>query len=86
MRLYPISRKWPLGEEQPFQHQQPPRGQSINITDVARLSVDNITDEEMDNYLNDGACLTVCGGVSINNASFVHLKEGRLSTAKGLTL
>ena len=60
--------------------------QSINITDVARLSVDNISDEEMDNYLSDGTCLSICGGISINNALFVHLKEGRLSTAKGMTL
>jgi len=60
--------------------------QSVNITDIARLSVDDITDEEMDKYLSEGTCLTVCGGVSINNALFVHLKEGRLSTAKGLTL
>ena len=59
---------------------------SINITDVARLSVDNISDEEMDNYLSDGTCLSICGGISINNALFVHLKEGRLSTAKGMTL
>ena len=60
--------------------------QSVNITDVARLSVDNISDEEMDNYLRDGTCLSICGGISINNALFVHLKEGRLSTAKGMTL
>ena len=60
--------------------------QSINVTDVARLSIDNISDEEMDNYLNNGTCLSFCGGVSITNALFVHLKEGRLSTAKGMTL
>ena len=58
----------------------------MNITDVARLSVDNISDEEMDNYLSDGTWLSICGGISINNALFVHLKEGRLSTAKGMTL
>lgn len=40
----------------------------------------------MDNYLSDGTCLSICGGISLNNASFVHLKEGRLSTAKGMTL
>ncbi len=60
--------------------------QSVNITDVARLSIDNISDEEMDNYLKDGTCLSLCGGISINNALFVHLKEGRLSTARGMTL
>lgn len=60
--------------------------QSINITDVARLSIDNISDDEMEDYLNEGTCLSVCGGISINNSLFVHLKEGRLSTAKGMTL
>ena len=60
--------------------------QSINITDVARLSVDNISDDEVVNYLKDGKCLSVCGGISINNCLFVHLKEGRMSTARGMTL
>lgn len=60
--------------------------QSVNITDVARLSVDNISDDEVVNYLKDGKCLSVCGGISINNCLFVHLKEGRMSTARGMTL
>ena len=60
--------------------------QSINITDVARLSVDDISDEEVENYLKIGNCLSICGGISINNALFVHLKEGRMSTARGMTL
>ena len=60
--------------------------QSVNITDVARLSVDDISDEEVENYLKDIKCLSNCGGISINNCLFVHLKEGRLSTAKGMTL
>lgn len=60
--------------------------QSINITDIARLSVDNISDEEMEHYLKDDTCLSICGGISINHSLFVHLKEGRLSTAKGMTL
>ena len=60
--------------------------QSVNITDVARLSVDNISDDEIVNYLKDGKCLSVCGGISINNCLFVHLKEGRMSTARGMTL
>ena len=60
--------------------------QSVNITDVARLSVDDISDEEVENYLKNGKCLSVCGGISINNCLFVHLKEGRMSTARGMTL
>lgn len=60
--------------------------QSINITDVARLSIDNISDKEIEDYLKDSKCLSICGGISINNSLFVHLKEGRLSTARGMTL
>ncbi len=60
--------------------------QSINLTDVARLSIDNISDEEMENYLKEGTCLSCCGGITMNTSLFVHLKEGRLSTAKGMTI
>lgn len=60
--------------------------QSINITDTARLSVDNISDEQLEEYLKDEKCLTLCGGIVIDNCSFVHLKEGRMSTARGMTL
>ncbi len=60
--------------------------QSINITDTARLSVDNIPDEEIDYYVDNSNSLSFCGGLSITNSNFVHLKEGRMSTAKGMTL
>lgn len=60
--------------------------QSINVTDVSRMSVDNITDDELEIYLSDGKCLTYCGGISVSNSNFVHLKEGRMSTARGMTL
>ena len=60
--------------------------QSINITDISRLSVDNISDDELENYVNNKNSLSFCGGISITNASFVHLKEGRMSTAKGMTI
>lgn len=60
--------------------------QSINITDVARLSIDNISDEELENYLSGGECLSYCGGIVLGAAKFIHLKEGRMSTAKGMTL
>jgi septum formation protein len=60
--------------------------QSINITDTARMSVDDISDEELDDWINNSNCLSYCGGISIMFANFVHLKEGRLSTAKGMTL
>ena len=60
--------------------------QSINITDVARMSVDEITNDELVSYLANGKCLTYCGGISISNSNFIHLKEGRMSTARGMTL
>lgn len=60
--------------------------QSINITDTARVSVDNLSNEEIENYLKDDTYLYYAGGIPINNCLFVHLKEGRLSTAKGMTI
>lgn len=60
--------------------------ESVNLTDMARTSYDNITDKELEEHLKNGAPLTVCGGANINNADFVHLIEGRMSTARGLTL
>lgn len=60
--------------------------QSINLTDISRLSVDMISDDELEEYLSTGKCLTYCGGISITDAKFVHLKEGRMSTARGMTL
>lgn len=60
--------------------------QSVNITDVARLSVDNISDEKLEEYLAKGDCLSYCGGISVSQCDFVHLKEGRMSTARGMTL
>lgn len=60
--------------------------QSINITDVARMSVDKITENELESYLENEKCLNYCGGISISNSDFIHLKEGRMSTAMGMTL
>ena len=60
--------------------------QSINVTDVARTSVDDISDERIEEFLETGTWAKVCGAANINNADFVHLKEGRLSTAKGMTI
>lgn len=58
--------------------------QSINLTDTARLSIDDISAEEIDEYSSKNGT-KFCGGISITNAPFVHLKDGRLSTAKGMT-
>ena len=60
--------------------------QSINLTDTARFSLDDIPDEELDTYLKDKRCLTICGGISLVTTPFLHHKEGRRSTANGMTL
>ena len=60
--------------------------QSINLTDTARFSLDDVSDKELDAYLEDERCLTICGGISLAATPFLHLKEGRHSTANGMTL
>jgi septum formation protein len=60
--------------------------QSMNFVDTSRLGVDNISDEELEAYLATGVYAKLCGGISRQNALFVHLKEGRVSTADGLTI
>lgn len=60
--------------------------ESVNVTDIARMSMDEISDEVLEDYLNNQAPLKKCGGISITKASFLHLKEGRYSTACGMTI
>lgn len=60
--------------------------QSINATDVSRLSMDNISDLEMEEFLKSSDWRQVCGGANLNNALFVHIVEGRTSTAYGMTI
>ena len=60
--------------------------QSINLTDSAKLAMDNISDTEIEDFLNSGTWHQVCGGANVGNAFFVHVIAGRTSTAHGLTL
>lgn len=60
--------------------------ESINITDIARLRMDNISDSELEDYLKNHKPLIKCGGFSIIDASFVHLEDGKYSTACGMTI
>lgn len=60
--------------------------ESLNLTDTARLRYDKISKSELEEFLKTGNPLSVCGGANLNNAPFVHLEEGRLSTAKGFTI
>ena len=59
--------------------------QSINITDEVRMSMDNITDEEIDKYIKEYNPLDSCGAI-VFGPSFFHLEEGRMSTLDGMTL
>lgn len=60
--------------------------QSINLTDSAKLAMDNISDTEIEDFLSSGTWHQVCGGANVGNAFFVHVIAGRTSTAHGLTL
>lgn len=60
--------------------------ENINLTDIARMSMDEISDEILEDYLKNHKPLSKCGGISITDATFIHLKEGRYSTACGMTI
>lgn len=60
--------------------------ESVNVTDIARMSMDEISDEELENYLKNNMPLKKCGGICVADAPFLHLKEGRYSTACGMTI
>lgn len=58
----------------------------INNYDISRMRMDNISDKELEDYLTNQKPLTKCGGISIDDAKFLHLEEGRMSTACGMTI
>lgn len=58
----------------------------INNYDISRMRMDNISDKELEDYLTNQKPLTKCGGISIVDAKFLHLEEGRMSTACGMTI
>lgn len=60
--------------------------ESVNITDIARMSMDEISDEVLEDYLINNAPLKKCGGISLEDSPFLHLKEGKYSTAYGMTI
>ena len=49
------------------------------------MYMDEISDEEIEKYLKNTKPLTKCSGILIDDAPFLHLKEGRYSTACGMT-
>ncbi len=59
---------------------------TVNTCDVARLRVDNISDKELAEYLSKPDTLKKAGGMTISDASFLHLEQGKRSTAMGMTI
>lgn len=60
--------------------------ESVNVTDISRMSMDEFSDEVLEDYLKNHTPLKRCGGISITDAPFLHLKEGKYSTACGMTI
>lgn len=54
--------------------------------DIARMSMDYISDEELEMYLATKSPLAKCAGININEAPFLHLEDGKMSTARGMTV
>lgn len=58
----------------------------VNVTDIARMKMDVISNEELTEYFTKHLLLNRCGGFSILDAPFVHLKNGKRSTACDMTI
>lgn len=58
----------------------------ISECDIARLRMDYISDEELEDYLATGSPLAKCGGINILHTPGLHLEAGKLCTAKGMTV
>lgn len=53
--------------------------------DIARMRMDKVSEDELNSFIEKGTTLKCCGGFNISDASFVHLEEGLMSTAMGMT-
>lgn len=59
----------------------------INDCDISRMRMDdNIPEEELEDYLKNKSPLKRCAGISIIYSDFLHLEEGKYSTACGMTI
>ena len=59
---------------------------TINNYDILRISMDILSDEKLEDYLKNSKPLTRAGGIMVKECDFIHLQEGRLSTAYGMTI
>ena len=58
----------------------------ISECDIARMRMDYIPDEELEKYLATRFPLMKCGGINILDTPGLHLEEGKMSTARGMTI
>lgn len=58
----------------------------INNCDISRMKMDNIPEVELEDYLTNNKPLTKCGGINIIDTKFLHLVDGKMSTACGMTV
>ena len=59
---------------------------SINECSTARLRMDYISDEDLEHYLATGSPLSKCAGINITSTPGLHLEDGKLCTARGMTV
>ena len=57
----------------------------INSCDKARIKMDNVSDKQVKEYINNSNPLTKCGWITIEDCEFIHIIDGKLSTAFGMT-
>lgn len=57
----------------------------INNYDISRMRMDKISDEKLEDYLANQHPLDRCAGISILYSDFLHLEDGKMSTAYGMT-
>lgn len=58
----------------------------INEFDFSRLKMDVVSNEDLENYLATKSPLDKCAGINIDDAPFLHLERGKISTARGMTI
>ena len=58
----------------------------ICIVDEALLEVEMVSDEVLEEYLKNGNPFNKCGGINVKQTPFVKLVEGKMSTARGITV
>ncbi len=60
--------------------------ESISECDIARMQMEHISDKKLENYLKTKCPLAKCAGINISETPSLHLVEGKLSTARGMTI